>query len=77
MNLYLLGRISIGDYDTYDSFVWCAKTPRDAMTQSVKKYMSEYQGDPWVYGKDILCKLIGKAIPATPEGEVLGSFNAG
>ena len=77
MNLYLLGRKDRGGWNTYDSFVWCAETEKEAIIQSVKKYMSEYLGRPWVYGKDIVCKLIGKANYAMLEGEVLGSFNAG
>lgn len=76
MNLYLLERTSEIDWDTYDSFVWCAKTPQDAMTQSALKYHDDTWSN-WVSESDMLCKLIGKAIPTIPEGEVLGSFNAG
>ena len=76
MKLYLITQDINNGYDTYDSFVVCAKDEKDA------KIIHELDDSEfcctWVSNtKDIKVKYLGEADESIGRGEILGSFNAG
>ena len=77
MKLYLITQDVNNGYDTYDSFVVCAKDEEDA------KMVHELDDDElycktWVSNiEDIKVKYLGEADESIERGEILGSFNAG
>ena len=84
MNLYLISQSENNDYDTFNSAIVASPTLEEA--RHIHPSSSEY--DSWeneqgVYGcwcsspEQVVSVLIGKAIPGTPKGVILASYNAG
>lgn len=77
MKLYLITQDINRDYDTYDSFVVCAKDEEDAKIIHELDNPISFYGS-WVKDiKDIKVKYLGEADESIERGEILGSFNAG
>lgn len=76
LKLYILTQtINLG-YDTYDSMIVCAETPKEAKDITIKKHYRESFSD-WATFDDIKCEFIGVAGKEIKKGIILESFNAG
>ena len=76
MQLYLITQDVNREYDTYDSFVVCAKDEEDAKV--VRELDEKHYNRMWVSDiNDIRVKYLGEAAEGLERGEILGSFNAG
>lgn len=80
MNLYLISQEANNDYDTYDSAVVVAKTPKEAKAVhpngkrvNNQDYMTNYT---WVGIDDVKVKFIGTT-KRKKKGVICASFNAG
>ena len=88
MNLYRLSQTVNDDYDTYDSVIVCAASPKAAIKIRPccvrhKEKFARCSCDPcehytWVNNdEDIYVEYLGKAKQGMKGGIVLASFNAG
>jgi hypothetical protein len=77
MNIYLISQDENSGYDTHDSAVVCAKSPKDA--KEINPGYGEW-GDTyptWASSPSkVKCKKIGETNRKT-QGVILASFNAG
>ena len=77
MKIYKIFQTINNDYDTYDSFIVCAKDEEDS---KVVHKLNAHKGNrgSWVKDvKDIQAEYLGEAREGLERGELLGSFNAG
>jgi hypothetical protein len=83
LNLYLISQKINNDYDTYDSAVVCAPDESTAKNMNPESGLSSFKDDDidmwssWCGPEYVQVVFLGKADPATQEGVVLASFNAG
>lgn len=78
MNLYLLSQTTTTGYDTTDSVVVAAKSPKDARKiHPTKTDWDETPGYSWARPADVDVEYIGKAGRDIKRGVILASFNAG
>lgn len=81
MNLYLIYRNDIADYDTYDSAIVCAESEEEAVKihpngdffDTGWRWREEWVENPSL----VKCRKIGVADKSIEKGVVLASFNAG
>jgi hypothetical protein len=87
MNLYLLKQYTNDNYDTYDSCVVCAESPKEAkLIHPSGHYRTTFKSEvdidsfnareDWAFIDEIECKLIGKAKEGIKKGVVISSFRA-
>jgi hypothetical protein len=84
MKLWLLKQDENGGYDTYDSCVVAAETEEAA--RHIRPSCWSDNEDPWAKDcwqswasspENVKTTLLGEALPETPPGIILASFNAG
>lgn len=86
MNIYLLTRTDVADWDDFDGFVVCAESETDAcnithtdqasIAQNVEQRLSTPRAHPYT-PECWEIKAIGIAHPSVERGIVLDSFKAG
>lgn len=80
--LFLLTQTIHTSYDTYDSCLVCAKTEEDAKRIHPRGETDWREKDSWDTSwannpSQVRVQTIGYALPTTPDGVIIASFNAG
>lgn len=82
MNLYLISQTVNDGYDTYDSAVVAAKSPKEASRihpggQLYQKEIDDLNSSVWTAPDRVSVKLLGTAVKGQKAGVICASFNAG
>ena len=80
MNLYLIKRPDLADYDQYDSAVVAAPdeaTARNTHPDGFSVARDEGAYGTWVTPEKVIVKLLGKADKSVRRGVLCASYNAG
>lgn len=86
LNLYLISQTENDGYDTYDSAVVAAENeeiargihPYSEIFPEINHWKAKSYINCWASSPvHVTATLIGIALPETPRGVILGSFNAG
>jgi len=84
MNLYKISRTDDYSYEDFDSAVVAAESAEDAQKMSPlgDELYCDFSPGSWNFGwtsrlEDVQVQHIGTALPGTPAGLILASYNAG